>query len=331
MIYHQPIKYRKQKESECVANSLCAALEIELWEKLKTKVDLNAEKFDDELRKEFSKPEGSPITKTQALKYIQQIGIYDGISKQRKEIFKFGKISFKQIDLFLVNYCVIVSIYSCKKNVRRGQANISDVNINKAHSVVIVGHDSAKGFAVLDSNFSFIYWISEFQLRSIFKSAYILKVLYQQIMPKMEILKQGDGRWNRITLGKTKFTLGRWGCTITSLCMMLSKFTLAFPYPDGAAKQWKFDSSGRIIWGKSDFVYAKFIGRYTSYNPLSIEKYANDPSKGVVVEVDHYHWCCVNRWENGKPVLYDPLIGDELLDYKKRYKRITKFVLFDKV
>jgi hypothetical protein len=314
-----------------VANSLCAAFEIELWEKSQIKTDFNAEDLDNELRKEFSKPEGSPTTKTQAIYYLQSKGIYDNISGSRVKLFNKGKLSFKQLKDFIELYVIVISIWYCKKNIRDGIAFITDIDINKTHSVVIVGYDKEKGFEILDSNFKKTYFISEFQLNTIFKTAYILKVINKQTMPKMEILKQGDNRWNRFTIGKTKFTLGRWGCTITSLCMMLSKFTLAYPMPDAAAKQWKFDSSGRIIWKTTDFQFAKFIWRYAYNNVTAIEKYGNDPNKGVIVEVDNYHWCCVNRVVGGKPVLYDPLTGEELLDYRKRYKRITKTVCFDKI
>jgi len=307
-------------------------MEIEAKEKLGIVFDFDAEKLDNEMRKNMKLEEGRGITKLGAFWFLKDWGVYDELSERRIFLPTYKREFFHRLPDLIKKYSFNCSIYSSTKKFTGDQAVVTKVNLEKSHSVVLVDYDREKGFGILCSTYAKVYYMKPEELKKVFKTAYSFRLLTENNMAKMERLKQGDTRWNNVKIGRTNMTLGRWGRCITSICMVISELDLAYPTPDIAARRWVFDTGeheGKIMWGKCDFGDVKWVGRFKNFDPLTIEKYANDKNKGVIVEVDNYHWLAVNRWEHGKPVLYDPLLGDELSDYTKRYKRITGHSLFE--
>lgn len=144
----------------------------------------------------------------------------------------------------------------------------------------------------------------------------------------MQLISQQDKRWANEKIGKTWLKIGRWGCTICSLCMLLSKVTVDYPNPDHAARTWSFTNQGLINWFKSDFAPFRFVKRYYYLDKRLLEIYANANNKGVILEVNRSHWVAVNRIEEGKIIINDPWLGDEVNVYS-RYKKITGMALFE--
>lgn len=142
---------------------------------------------------------------------------------------------------------------------------------------------------------------------------------------------QADPRWRSLKLGKTPFTIGRWGCTVTAICMIFSKFHKKSELtPDKGASLFSFDKEGRILWAKSNFGM-KWEWRGYGFDKAKIEEYTKDRYKAAIVEVDGYHWCAVWQWlPVVGPVLFDPIDGTVLWNWKKRYKEITGYSLFKK-
>lgn len=141
-------------------------------------------------------------------------------------------------------------------------------------------------------------------------------------------LCQLDQRWSSLKLGNTNATIGRWGCTTTSICMIISKFIKDYPTPAEAARRFKYRSDGAIFWS-SNFDPLKFTKRGYGKNMSEIEKYANGKKTGVIIAVNSdSHWLAVDSVQNGRVYVYDPINsnGRELLP--TRYK-ISGYALFE--
>jgi len=150
---------------------------------------------------------------------------------------------------------------------------------------------------------------------------------------RMQRLSQRNPIWAAHKIGKTKFTIGKLGCTITSICMIHSKFYRNYIKPHEAAGEWKFDSRGRIFWTSSDFTGMTFRWRGYANDKEVISEYANDPKKGVIVEVGYKHWIAVGpKSILGLQRYYDSWDGTWFYKggLKKKYGRITGYALFEK-
>ena len=144
----------------------------------------------------------------------------------------------------------------------------------------------------------------------------------------MRKLRQVDGRWSNFTLGKTNYSIGRWGCTVTSICMLQSRMNKETAlYPDEAAEKWKFTDDGLLYWS-SDFGSLDFVGRYSDIPDKETLKEWMTKEKGIILEVNYTHW--VVGYYNGWFGLYciDPLDGKKKL--LKNHYEITGYALFNK-
>lgn len=145
----------------------------------------------------------------------------------------------------------------------------------------------------------------------------------------MTTLSQLDRRWANKTIGNTVFKIGRWGCTITSLCMLLSYFhEKTVLTPDEASKKWLFTSNAEIYWS-SNFEGMRFVYRYYQNNPSKISEYANDKDKGVILEVNNSHWVFVEKTIGHTMIIHDPIDGKKYQGLPRRYA-VTGFALFEK-
>lgn len=145
-------------------------------------------------------------------------------------------------------------------------------------------------------------------------------------------LCQLDRRWSDNYLGHSRATIGRWGCTTTSICMLISKFTSNYPLPNEAARKWKYIASGRgagSLYWSSNFEPLKFIKRGYWNNKSEISKYANSKKKGVLIAVNgDSHWLVVDEVKNGVVYVYDPINFNGLERLSPRY-RISGYALFE--
>lgn len=115
-------------------------------------------------------------------------------------------------------------------------------------------------------------------------------------------LSQLDDRWNLNRIGRSYLTIGKAGCTLTSLSMSLSDFGIDL-MPDEIADhtEW-FTERGLILWKKTEEGLRKL---YPS-NTFSLIRYygRNDaliresliPGTGVLFEVaNRSHWLKADR------------------------------------
>ena len=142
-------------------------------------------------------------------------------------------------------------------------------------------------------------------------------------------LKQGDPRWGNIRIGESATTLKRDGCTITALCMLLEKFRGYPASPKDAAFYWAFNYRGEILWEKTKFRGMVFLYRYYNNNIKEIAIHANDPSSGVIVQVNRNHWLYIDKVDGKKLSGVDPLTGKGFDELPSQYS-ITGFATFEK-
>jgi len=145
----------------------------------------------------------------------------------------------------------------------------------------------------------------------------------------MRKLCQLDTRWSQDTLGHTEYTIGRWGCTVTAICMLQSRMDKETALmPPEAAKKWNFTDEGKVYWS-NDFGSLEFKGRYRNEEPdkTTLKEWMTK-ERGIILEVNYTHW--VVGYYNGWWGLYcvDPIDG-KVKQVNKHYK-ITGFALFAK-
>jgi hypothetical protein len=93
------------------------------------------------------------------------------------------------------------------------------------------------------------------------------------------MISQLDPRWAHVAMGDTKHTIGRIGCTISSIAF-LNNTT-----PDVYAKEFRFTLEGLLYW----WSVPGFEWRHYSTAGLA-ETIKN---KKVIIEVDKSHWMAV--------------------------------------
>lgn len=153
----------------------------------------------------------------------------------------------------------------------------------------------------------------------------------------MKTLCQSDPRWSLHKIRGTYLTLARWGCTITAICMIHSKFYRNHIWPHQGASEWLFGTRGRlyglIFWTSSIFTGMEFVGRFKGYNEQRIKEYSGDPNKGVILQVDKYHWVAVGDKRLGLRRYFDPIDGRvlyRLTGRGGRYRKVTGYAIFRK-
>jgi ABC-type bacteriocin/lantibiotic exporter with double-glycine peptidase domain len=149
----------------------------------------------------------------------------------------------------------------------------------------------------------------------------------------MDLYSQRDNEWGNDRIGKTNYTLARWGCTITALCMLLSKWYKNAEKPPEAARMWAFgstgDDAGKIYWTRSKFNGMAFVWRGYGHNHNKIMEYAKAEDKGVIIEVNKNHWVVATGVRGGGVSIHDPWDGKKYDSMPTKYK-ITGYALFKK-
>lgn len=143
----------------------------------------------------------------------------------------------------------------------------------------------------------------------------------------MRALSQLDPAWASKNIGNTSLQIGRWGCTITSICMIRSKFYGEEYLPDQAAKDFTFTNDARILWTQSNYSGLKFFRRGYGFDKQAIKEAAQSGSWAVILEVNRSHWVAVEKVEDGKISIIDPLHAVRYDDVTTKYT-VTGFALF---
>lgn len=147
-------------------------------------------------------------------------------------------------------------------------------------------------------------------------------------------LSQRDSRWANIKMGPSNLTLGRFGCTTTSLCSGLSAFGFTLT-PDVIAKQKKsYTKDGLILW-QNLILPGKFRmrARIQGRNDEAIKASLRSPDEFVLLQVSNgAHWVLATSQtilERDFNVM-DPWFGDRSTAVG-RYKNISGSAHFTRI
>jgi len=136
-----------------------------------------------------------------------------------------------------------------------------------------------------------------------------------------KIFSQRDKRWATVTLGQTKHTIGRLGCTITSIAAALTSFGKATD-PAKLAKTLSFTREGLLLWGSLAKVGCRLDQRFYGHNQRLIQGALAHPKKFALIQVDSSHWVlATGNYSAGVYKIADPWFGDR--STTKRYGKIT--------
>lgn len=147
-------------------------------------------------------------------------------------------------------------------------------------------------------------------------------------------LSQRNPAWASNKLGLSLLTLGRYGCTTTSISM-LSDYFSQYISPDKIAShgEW-YTKDGLILWDKLSFGKFKFVKRGYGQNDADICEYLKDPKKAVILEVNNRaHWVVAIKkalFSKDNYIVADPWYGRDV-DCKKVYHNITGYALFSRL
>jgi hypothetical protein len=147
----------------------------------------------------------------------------------------------------------------------------------------------------------------------------------------MTIFSQRDPRWAAREIGLSKLTVGRFGCTLTSVAMLSTYFGENLD-PGSILSLLKFTPGGLLIWKSADFAKFRFERRVYYRDNASISAALKDLNRAVILEVaQKSHWVVATGWQ---PETYcfkiaDPWLGDH--SNMKRYgDNITGMAFFTK-
>ena len=107
----------------------------------------------------------------------------------------------------------------------------------------------------------------------------------------MLYLSQRDPRWAQVFLSPSRLTIGRYGCTTTSICM-ISDYFGCYKAPDQViGHEIQYNGEGLILWTTINFPCFKFSERIYGQNDDKIRDALKDPNKAVILQVNHgAHW-----------------------------------------
>lgn len=127
----------------------------------------------------------------------------------------------------------------------------------------------------------------------------------------MVLLNQYDNKWKDVKMLPSSLTLGRYGCTTTSICMLSDYFNCFVLPPQVVGQNIKYTQDGLIIWESINFSKFKFTGRFKSLDPVTINDALRDPKKAVILNINHgSHWVAgVRLLPFGFYQIYDPWGG----------------------
>ena len=147
--------------------------------------------------------------------------------------------------------------------------------------------------------------------------------------------RQNDSKWASVTLGNSNSTLGQYGCTTTSIAILMAKSgavtNMSNFSPVTLAKTLQYDSSGRIAnWDdynswKSYAPSFKFVGSYSLDGSISnkantIKKHLDDGEYVMIVVNLGGHYVAADRVDGKTVYIHDPAPINGSNDLFKSYK-----------
>lgn len=152
------------------------------------------------------------------------------------------------------------------------------------------------------------------------------KEIQESTLGKLIFLKQGDSSWGNVTIGNTSYTLGKFGCLITSISM-LTYWYGKYITPDKLAKSLSFTQQGELYWNSIDEVCPfTFVYRYYRYDKTKLLQILTSKDNAAVVRVPYAgasHWLVLIGYNYRGWKCIDPLRGD--VCYASRYGNINGF------
>lgn len=144
----------------------------------------------------------------------------------------------------------------------------------------------------------------------------------------MKILSQRDPQWAAEKLGASTLTIGRWGCTTTSISM-ISDYFGCYKSPLEIAKNvHNYTADGLVLWKNITFDKMEFVrrayGTTVSLFP-EIKAALKDDDQAVLLQVDNgAHWVVAysTKWFSADLAVADPWFG-KIVPVLKTYKNIT--------
>lgn len=147
----------------------------------------------------------------------------------------------------------------------------------------------------------------------------------------MIYLSQRDPRWQNITLGNSRYTIGRYGCTTTCISM-LSDYFQCFQPPDAIAKSYcQYTLDGYILWNTLTLPRMGFKVRLYGQDDVAIQQALKDPRQAVILNVSNGgHWVVAIRKTlfGNDYVCVDPWTGKICLA-KRDYRNIVGAAIFN--
>lgn len=108
-------------------------------------------------------------------------------------------------------------------------------------------------------------------------------------------LSQRDPRWAAEKIGDSPYTVGRYGCTLTSVSMA-SDYFRCYKDPKWMARNLSYTKDGLILWqsiGKN--LCFEFLWRFYTFNQKVIDRALKDPDQVCLLQVQNYHWVVAVR------------------------------------
>lgn len=133
---------------------------------------------------------------------------------------------------------------------------------------------------------------------------------------------QLDPQWANRKMGNSPCTIGRWGCTITSICNLINDPDFN---PAGASVRFKFTPDGLLIW-QSDFTPLRFVERiqgWDSEKEKHVKQWIKAGHKAIIQVSNKYipfHWVSADRVSAiGFITGIDPLGDKPIWNIKSKY------------
>lgn len=147
-------------------------------------------------------------------------------------------------------------------------------------------------------------------------------------------LSQRDPRWAKKTLGFSKLLIGGYGCTITSLAMLLSRVEnreVRVDEVNDKLKSVKAFQGALLIWSRVPLAYPsiKFVKRAYNYSNVDVAFNIYVKSVPVMVEVNGAKIGAARHWVLfiGSGKANDPWTGKEI---STSYYPLTGYSIFKK-
>lgn len=123
---------------------------------------------------------------------------------------------------------------------------------------------------------------------------------------------QRDPRWANILIGKSRLTIGRYGCTITSIADLSTYFGDNLT-PDQINGKIRFTPDGLVIWASCVFGHFLFERREYGRNDREIAAALAHPDRAVILQVaNKSHWVVASGFDRPNKLfrIADPWLGD---------------------